>query len=212
MSLILSLDLKNLETANDVIAKIQDHISHIKIGHIAMSNFDVTQLKTFDKPIVLDLKFFDILSTVNEAIIGYQKLLKNVEFFTISAACSKDVIEMSLKHKAKPFFVLHLSSDSIDVDITSIIRRAEEIIKLGGKSFICPPFLIKRFRDTFGDEVLLATPGVRNSYESNDHKSTITALEAKKLKTNFIIVGRPILSATDPTKASEEYYDQFISI
>jgi len=212
MSLILSLDLKNLDAANDILVKTHEYISHVKIGHIAMSSFDVTQLKTFDRPIMLDLKFFDILSTVKEAIIGYQKLMRNVGFFTISAACHDDVIEMSLEHDAKPLFVLHLSSDSIDVDVASILRRAETLIKLGGRGFICPPFLIKNFRDTFGDEVLLETPGGRNAYESNDHKSTITATEAKNLTTNYIIVGRPILNATNPTKTTKEYYDQFISI
>ena len=212
MSLILSLDSKNLNVANDIITKTYEYTSHIKLGHVALSNLDTHQLITFNLPIMLDLKFFDILSTVREAIIGYQKLLNNVEFFTISAACQDDVIKMSLGHESQPFFVLHLSSDTVDVDVTSILKRAEQIMNLGGKNFICPPFLIQKFRDNFKEAILLATPGVRNEHESNDHKSTITATEAKKLTTNFIIVGRPILNAQNPSQIAKEYYEQFISI
>ena len=76
----------------------------------------------------------------------------------------------------------------------------------------CPPFLIKDFREIFKDEINLATPGIRNDYEDNDHSATVDALTAKKLNTNYIIVGRPIYNSNEPNKIAKEYYDQFVSI
>jgi len=212
MSLILSLDIKNLTKANEVIHQTHQYLSFIKIGHIAISNFDIKQLKTFGVPIMLDLKFFDITSTVKEAILGYAKSINNLQIFTISSACQDETIKMSLEHSSKPYFVIHLSSDTLDFDKLVIIKRAEQIIKLGGHNFICPPFLIKDFREIFKDEINLATPGIRNDYEDNDHSATVDALTAKKLNTNYIIVGRPIYNSNEPNKIAKEYYDQFVSI
>lgn len=211
MSLILSLDLKNVEKANYIISQTYQYLSFIKIGHIALSNFDVSKLNTFNIPIMLDLKFFDITSTVREAIIGYSKKIKNFKIFTISAACQDETIKMSLKSSFKPFFVLHLSSDIVDIDKSKIIKRVEEIINLGGQNFICPPFLIKDFKAKFKDEINLATPGVRNDHVNDDHSSTISAGKAKELKTNYIIVGRPIYNSNEPKNIAKEYYEQFIS-
>ena len=212
MSLILSLDLKNLNKANEVISQTHQYLSFIKIGHIAISNFDVSQLKTFGVSIMLDLKFFDITSTVKEAILGYAKSINNLQIFTISSACQDETIKMSLEHYCKPYFVMHLSSDTLDFDKSAIIKRVKQIVNLGGQNFICPPFLIKDFRENFKNEINLATPGIRNDYEDNDHSATINASVAKKLNTNHIIVGRPIYNSNEPNKIVKEYYDQFISI
>ena len=212
MSLILSLDLKNLEKANDIINQTYQYISFIKIGHVALSNLDISKLNTFNIPIMLDLKFFDITSTVEKAILGYSSKIENFKFFTISAACQDETIKMSLKSSFKPFFVLHLSSDIMDIDKSKIIKRVEEIINLGGQNFICPPFLIKDFKENFKDTITLATPGIRNDHVNDDHSSTVSAHRAKELKTNYIIVGRPIYNSNKPKDIAKEYYEQFISI
>ncbi len=212
MPLILSLDLKNLGKANEVINQTYQYLSFIKIGHIAISNFDIKQLKTFGVPIMLDLKFFDITSTIREAILGYAKSIDNLQIFTISSACQDETIKMSLGHSCKPYFVMHLSSDTLNVNKSEIIKRVEQIINLGGQNFICPPFLIKDFREKFKNSINLATPGVRNHYEDNDHSKTINASVAKKLNTNYIIVGRPIYNSNEQNKIAKEYYDQFVSI
>ena len=44
-----------------------------KTSDFQIENFDIKQLETFSVPIMLDLKFFDITSTVKEAILGYAK-------------------------------------------------------------------------------------------------------------------------------------------
>ncbi len=211
MSLILSLDLKSIEKANYIICQTYQYLSFIKIGHVALSNLDVSKLNTFDIPIMLDLKFFDITSTVEKAILGYSTKIENLKIFTISAACQDETIKMSLKSSFKPFFVLHLSSDIVGIDKSKIIKRVEEIINLGGQNFICPPFLIKDFRENFKDTIALATPGVRNDHSNDDHLSTVSASKAKELRTNHIIVGRPIYNSNEPKNIAKEYYEQFIS-
>ena len=212
MSLILSLDLQSSEKANYIINQTYQYLSFIKIGHVALSNFSVSKLITSNIPIMLDLKFLDITSTIREAISGYTKSIKNLKMFTISAFCKDETIKMSLKSSLKPFFVLHLSSDIVDIDKSKIIKRVEEIINLGGQNFICPPFLIKDFRENFKNTISLATPGVSNDHINDDHSSTVSASRAKELRTNHIIVGRPIYNSNKPKDIAKEYYEQFISI
>jgi orotidine-5'-phosphate decarboxylase len=160
---------------------------------------------------MLDLKFFDIKSTVEKAILGYLTKIENLKIFTISASYQDETIKMSLNFPFKPFFVLHLSSDIVDTDKSKINKRVEEIINLGGQNFICPPFLIKDFRENFKDTINLATPGVRNDYANDGHSNTVSATRAKEFKTNYIIVGRPIYNSDEPKNIAKEYYEQFIS-
>jgi hypothetical protein len=53
MSLILSLDLKNIEKANYIISQTHQYLSFIKIGHVALSNLDILKLNTFDMSIIM---------------------------------------------------------------------------------------------------------------------------------------------------------------
>jgi len=212
LSLALALDVKDLQHANLLIEQTKPYLGFIKLGHVALSNIDINQLETKGIPIMLDLKFFDITNTVKEGILGYSKQIKDLSIFTISAACQNETVQASLEFDCKPYFVIHLSSDNNQVDKSLMVKEVERIVKLGGRNFICPPFLIDAFRNSFGNEITLMTPGVRNNSQPNDHSAAIDARTARALGTDHIVVGRPIYNSNQPNKIAKEYYDQFISI
>lgn len=74
----------------------------------------------------------------------------------------------------------------------------------------------KAIRKWCGREFLIATPGVRpkerNAEEKQDDQArTATPREAIKAGADFIIVGRPILAASDPRSAAQEIVDEIAS-
>jgi orotidine-5'-phosphate decarboxylase len=71
----------------------------------------------------------------------------------------------------------------------------------------------KAIRKTCGREFLIVTPGVRPKDKNigakkDDQARTATPREAIKAGADFIVVGRPILAATDPRAATQEIVDE----
>ena len=48
------------------------------------------------------------------------------------------------------------------------------------------------------------TPGIRIDDNTNDHHKVITPLEAIKLGSNYLVIGRSITASLNPNKTLEE--------
>jgi orotidine-5'-phosphate decarboxylase len=71
----------------------------------------------------------------------------------------------------------------------------------------------KAIRKACGREFLIVTPGVRPKDKTvgakkDDQARTATPREAIKAGADFIVVGRPILAATDPRAATQEIVEE----
>ncbi len=71
----------------------------------------------------------------------------------------------------------------------------------------------RAIREACGREFLIVTPGVRpddksGSEQGDDQARTATATEAIRAGADFIVVGRPILAAADPSAAVAAIVDE----
>jgi orotidine-5'-phosphate decarboxylase len=71
----------------------------------------------------------------------------------------------------------------------------------------------KAIRRACGREFLIVTPGVRlqetmAGAKNDDQTRTATPREAIRAGADFIVVGRPILAASDPRAAAQEIVDE----
>ncbi|GAC1680224.1 MAG: hypothetical protein PVS2B2_18430 [Candidatus Acidiferrum sp.] len=71
----------------------------------------------------------------------------------------------------------------------------------------------KAIRKACGRDFLIVTPGVRPKAKSSDAKQddqarTATPTEAIRAGADYLVVGRPILSAGDPRAAAQEIVDE----
>ena len=58
-------------------------------------------------------------------------------------------------------------------------------------------------RDELGDDIQLVTPGIRPAtIKVDDQKRTMTPAEAIQAGANWLVIGRPIISANDPKDAT----------
>lgn len=108
----------------------------------------------------------------------------------------------------KPFIVgvTRLTSDDSKKDTLEEVLRAAELAKKSGlDGVVCSALEAAEVRKACGADFLIVTPGIRSSKDAlNDQKRTADVKQAVKAGSNFLVVGRPILEATDPIAKTEE--------
>ena len=67
--------------------------------------------------------------------------------------------------------------------------------------FVCSPYDISTLKV---DSKIYVTPGIRTDNNTNDHHKVITPLEAIKLGSNYLVIGRSITESLNPNKTLEE--------
>jgi orotidine-5'-phosphate decarboxylase len=87
-------------------------------------------------------------------------------------------------------------------------KRLDQIQKLKDigldsnvNGFVCSPYDINILK---ADSKLYVTPGIRTDNTTNDHHKVITPLEAIKLGSNYLVIGRSITKSLNPNKTLEE--------
>lgn len=84
--------------------------------------------------------------------------------------------------------------------VATLARLAQ---KAGIAGLVCSPLEISLLRREIGSDTVLVTPGIRPSTNpADDQKRTMTPREAAEAGANYIVVGRPILRASDPREAA----------
>ena len=69
---------------------------------------------------------------------------------------------------------------------------------------VASPHEVRAIRRRFGPDLLVVTPGIRpKAAEPDDQRRIATAREAIRAGANYVVVGRPILTAADPVEAAE---------
>ena len=69
----------------------------------------------------------------------------------------------------------------------------------------------KQVHSACGADFLTVTPGVRFADgDAGDQKRVMTPAQAKKIGSDYIVVGRPITAAEDPVAAYERCVREFV--
>jgi orotidine-5'-phosphate decarboxylase len=84
------------------------------------------------------------------------------------------------------------------------LRRAEQARDSGVDGLVCSPEEVADLRGAFGDKLVLVTPGIRLAGASpGDQKRVATPGAAIAAGADYLVVGRPIVAASDPKAAAE---------
>jgi orotidine-5'-phosphate decarboxylase len=182
--------------------------------------------------VFLDLKYHDIPATVARAaaaatqlgvyiynlhILGGVEMMKKAKEATVRRA-----EELKIR---KPIILGVTILTSLDDNVMQELRiegpvkeRVVQFASLarsaGIDGVVSSPKEIKFIRQKCGNDFIILTPGVRHQphftltrdlmSKHNDHKRTLGVADAVRDGANFIVVGRPILEAHDPVKATQE--------
>ncbi len=216
--LIVALDVPNVVQGLDLANRIGDAVSFYKIGlgmltggGFALAN----ELKQEQgKKIFLDMKFFDIGATVENAVRGIAQY--DMDFLTVHGDpyVVKAAKEGASGSQTKILAVTILTSlDRADLDgalikegeIRDLVQeRAGNAFTSGADGIIASPqeaALIRALPEAAGK--LIVTPGVRPAGAAlGDQKRVATPAKAIQDGVDHIVVGRPIWQANDPRQAA----------
>ena len=186
----------------------------------------VRELKARGHKIFLDLKLHDIPNTVKKSMAVLSRL--DVDITNLHAAGTKRMMEAALQGLTRPdgtrpllIAVTQLTStdqESMENDLLIkepidkvVMHYAKNAKDAGLDGVVCSPLEAGKVHDTCGKAFLTITPGVRFADgDIGDQKRVMTPAEAKKIGSDYIVVGRPITAADDPVAAYERCLNEFV--
>ena len=91
-----------------------------------------------------------------------------------------------------------------------VMHYAHNAMEAGLDGVVCSPLEARKVHDTCGAGFVTVTPGVRFADgDIGDQKRVMTPAEAKKIGSDYIVVGRPITAAENPVAAYERCVAEF---
>ena len=100
-----------------------------------------------------------------------------------------------------------LINEPIDKVVMHYAKNAKDS---GLDGVVCSPLEAGKVHDLCGKDFLTITPGVRFADgDIGDQVRVMTPAEAKKIGSDYIVVGRPITGAEDPVAAYERCVAEF---
>lgn len=222
--LIVALDVPNVEDARVVVDRLNGVVSFFKIGlwlQFAHGVDDlIDELIAAGKKVFLDAKMFDIPETVGRAVAVAAR--RKVSFITVHG--DEKIMRAAMEGKGqsdiKVFAVTVLTSldDAALKEMgygvsaqTLVQMRAKKAVECHCDGIIASandnPNEIRRLAEM--QSLLIATPGVRQSQgDVHDHKRTATPGEAIRNGADYLVVGRPIITAPDPVAAARSFIQE----
>jgi orotidine-5'-phosphate decarboxylase len=90
-----------------------------------------------------------------------------------------------------------------------VVHWARMAREAGLDGVVASPQEIREIRSACGKDFLIVTPGVRPTWAAvGDQKRIMTPKEAVEAGADYIVVGRPILSAPDPAAAATSILEE----
>ena len=213
----LALDVPSLAAAKELAAACAPHVGMLKIGielFLAEGPRVVTELKALGLPIFLDLKLFDIPTTVQRAAKSVAGL--GVSMVTVHASGGREMMEAAIEGAGPGVTVVAVSvltsmTDGdmhrvgIDRPVIQQVRKLADLAKGSGvKGLVCATAELQQISGLFGHAMIYVTPGIRGDepVSDDDQKRTMKVDEAIKAGTDWLVIGRPIRDAKNPAASA----------
>lgn len=226
---IIACDFDSAEKTFAFLDKFTGRKPFVKIGmelYYAEGPSIVREIKRRGHKIFLDLKLHDIPNTVKKSMAVLSRL--DVDMTNLHAGGTIRMMEAALEGLTRSdgkrpllIAVTQLTSTDeesmkrdllIDHPIADVVMHyAENAKKAGLDGVVCSPLEAGKVHGACGEKFLTVTPGVRFADgDIGDQKRVMTPAEAKRIGSDYIVVGRPITAAEDPVAAYERCIAEFV--
>ena len=213
--LILALDVPDATRARALVEVLGDSVQFYKIGlELCMSGeyFPLLDwLVARGKKVFVDLKFFDIPATVTGAVRRLNG--RGVTFATVHG--NQGIMEAAAEAKGdvKILAVTVLTSlDRGDLDDLGfncdveqlVLSRARRAFESGCDGVVASGLECQALRNHVDNRLIVVSPGIRpvENRPTDDQNRVVTVQQAFQWGADYIVVGRPIRDAKDPTAAA----------
>ena len=226
---IIACDFSSEEETFAFLDKFSEEKLFLKIGmelFYAAGPQIINKIKKRGHKIFLDLKLHDIPNTVKKAMAVLSGL--DIDICNVHAAGTVRMMEAALEGATRPdggrpliIAVTQLTStdqEAMENEILIhepidevVMKYAENAKKAGLDGIVCSPLEAGKVHERCGKDFITVTPGVRFADgEIGDQKRVMTPEAARKIGSDYIVVGRPITQAEDPVAAYRRCVKDFV--
>ena len=226
---IVACDFSSREETMAFLDKFKSRKPFVKIGKelfYAEGPDIVREIKARGHKIFLDLKLHDIPNTVKKSMAVLSRL--DVDMTNLHAGGTIAMMEAAIEGLTRPdgtrpllIAVTQLTSTSeermkndllINESMDKVVMHYAHNAKLAGlDGVVCSPLEAGKVHEVCGSRFLTVTPGVRFADgDKGDQVRVMTPEQAKKIGSDYIVVGRPITAAADPVAAYERCINEFV--
>lgn len=214
---IVALDLDEPDRALSLAGTVSPVFPFFKIGMklFTKGGPDFVRSVLEHGRVFLDLKFYDIPTIVSEAVANAAEM--GVSLVTVHASGGSEMLKLCMQ-KLRPFggdcrllaVTVLTSFDSLRE--FGMQRSVSEQVQLlgdlshecGVDGIVCSPQELTTLRSRYASPFLLVTPGIRGAADAaGDQKRTASAAVALRTGADYLVIGRPIIAATNPVQAAE---------
>ena len=203
--IFIACDTTSVSKIKKIINKTQN--SKLKVGYkfglefLNSKNGRSFISKLQNKIVFADLKLHDIPNTCSSAIKAIKDL--RINYLTIHISSGLEALKAAKKVSGKIKLVGVTTLTSLDNKNLKeigynksvknlIIHQSKLAQKAKLDALVCDGKSVKYVKKNFKKEII--TPGIRFNNNKNDQKRTMTPKEAFKNGSNWIVIGRPIIS------------------
>lgn len=226
---IVACDFSSKEQVMSFLDKFEGRKPFVKIGmelFYACGPEIVREIKARGHKIFLDLKLHDIPNTVKKAMSVLSGL--DVDMTNLHAGGTKRMMEAAVEgltreDGTRPILIAVTQLTSTDQqameedllikeNIADVVMHYAKNAKDSGlDGVVCSPLEAEKVHGVCGSGFITVTPGVRFADgDIGDQKRVMTPEQAKKIGSDYIVVGRPITAAEDPVAAYERCVREFV--
>jgi orotidine-5'-phosphate decarboxylase len=219
--LIVALDLPSIRDAETLIDTLGDSVGFYKIGYQLAFERGIplaAALVAAGKNVFLDMKLHDIGNTVARGVENLARM--GVTFLTVHAY--PQTMRAAVEAKAgSPLRILavtvltsyddaDLAESGYSVSVEQLVaERAAQARDIGVDGIVCSAEEAAPLRLIIGDGMVLVSPGIRPAgADRDDQKRVATPAGAMAAGVDYLVVGRPIVAASDPRAAAEAIVEE----
>ena len=219
--LCVALDT-DYEKAINLVEELKGYPLIFKVGYKLFVPYGKEIIETIKRispksELFLDLKLHDIPNTVRNGVIGANQL--GVDYLTLHTLGGKEMIETAagVKGNLKLLGVTLLTSHDggylkeIGINLTKeefILRLAKIGLENGCDGLVCSAHEVGFLKEHLGNFIAVV-PGIRpKGSAKGDQKRVATPREAVERGADILVVGRPIVEASNPKAVVETILEE----
>jgi orotidine-5'-phosphate decarboxylase len=211
--LIVAIDTSDPDAAAALAGRLGELVGMVKVGlelFTAAGPGAVSRVRE-RASVFLDFKLHDIPNTVGRAARNLGGL--GASFLSVHALGGTDMVRAAVDGAAEgavaagvepPGIVaVTILSSLAGEELASPASLAFEAVSAGAQGVVVSGEEVEDVRRALGEEPLLVVPGIRpEGFGSNDHARVLTPRAALEKGADYLVVGRPITEASDPSAAT----------
>ncbi len=220
--LIVALDYESPDAAMRLVESTVEHVKWFKVGSQLFTSDGpdiLRRIKNAGGRIFLDLKFHDIPNTVAKSVESAAR--HSVDMLNVHASGGREMMRAALdsaraKRPEMRLIAVTVLTSMDDAKLASAInapcgyKAGTHVLHLanlakeaGLDGVVASAHEIDMIRKSCGESFCLVIPGIRPAFSSKDDQERImTPKEASDKGADFIVVGRPVTAAKNPSETA----------